>query len=334
MLLTVSRDLMPLIEKFHRTDYEILNDVLEALPEIKLSKKRRMMLEDLVCAKGEDLLGDPVGLSEEEIAALEEALEKLDPRDPDSPLTEEEEDEFDFLRGMMENAAAQAGVDLDLSDLDPGMAPEEFERILKERLLAAAEKQEAEPAKPARKQTKAQIAKAKRLKEQEDAKKRDLKSLYKQLAKALHPDLESDPTLKSHKEDWMKRLTTAYADGDLRGLLQIEMEWLGEEATNLSAAGDEKLKVYSAVLKEQIREQKERTEWLPDEPQYFSLRRFTDPYTGKMAAASRVRKELKESLDLHKGMLEKLRKSKNGRSSILASWADEHELSLLRENLF
>lgn len=334
MLLTSSRNLMPLIEQYHRTEYEILNDVLEALPEIKLSKKRRQLIKELVCAKGGDLLSDPTGLSEEEISALDAALEKLNPHDPDAPLTEEEAEEFDFLRGMMEVAAENAGVYLDLSDLDPKMSPQDFERTLMERMQAAAEKQGEMPKKAARKQTKAQLAKAKMLKEQEDAKKRDLKSLYKQLAKALHPDLESDPTLKIHKEDWMKRLTTAYADGDLRGLLQIEMEWLGEEATNLSAAGDEKLKVYCAVLKEQIREQKERTQHLTDEPQYFPIRRYIDPYTGKMAAPSRIVRELEETLEIQKGVLENFRGSKAGRSSILASWADMHELAMRRKNLF
>ncbi len=56
-------------------------------------------------------------------------------------------------------------------------------------------------------------------------KKRNLKSLYKQLAKVLHPDLETDPESKLQKEEWMKRLTSAHALGDLRELLSIEFEW-------------------------------------------------------------------------------------------------------------
>ena len=335
LLLATSRDLMPLVENVHRTDLQILNDVVEALDTVKLSAKRRELLEDLVCAKAGNLLDDPAGLNDKDIAGLGEILEKFDTEEEDDEefgLSDEEEaEEFDHLRAMLESAAAQAGVKLDLSDLDPSMDPADFERIFKERLQEAAENQEkADAAKPARKQTKAQINKAKRIKEQEDAKKRDLKSLYKQLAKALHPDLESDPTLKSHKEDWMKRLTTAYANGDLRGLLQIEMEWLGEEATNLSTAGDEKLKVYCAVLKEQIREQKEKTEWLEDEPQYFPLRRFSDPYTGKMASPTRILKELKESVRDHLGMLKKLRGTKTARRALLEAWADQHENSLSR----
>jgi hypothetical protein len=334
MLLTASQDLMPLIEEFHRTDYEILKEVFGALPASKLSMKRRKLLHGVVCDKAEALLNDAAGLTEEHIAEIQAILEKFDPRDPDEPLNEDDADEFDFLREMMESAAAQAGVDIDLSDLDHSMNPDDFERILQERLWAAAEKHDAKPSKSARKQTKAQINKAKRIKEQEDAKKRDLKSLYKQLAKALHPDLESDPTLKNHKEDWMKRLTTAYADGDLRQLLQIEMEWLGEEATNLSAAGDEKLKVYSAVLKEQIQEQKQRTNWLADEPQYSPLRRFTDPYTGKMASPTRILRDLKDNLHHLNEMLEGFRKTKSGRRALLEALADQHEHSLMRRDFF
>ena len=42
-----------------------------------------------------------------------------------------------------------------------------------------------------------------------EAKNRDLKSLFKQLAKAFHPDLEPDPLHKQHKQIWMQRLNTA-----------------------------------------------------------------------------------------------------------------------------
>ncbi len=334
MLVSASTQLMPLIEACHRTNYEIIIEVSEALGTVKLSKKRRDMVENLLSRKAQNLLTDPSGLEDKEISEVKDLLDELDPYDPNEPFTEDEAEEFKFLKDMMASAAAKAGLDLDLSDLDASTKPEDFERILQERLLAAAEKQEAEPAKPTRKQTKAQVKKAAKMKEQDDAKKRDLKSLYKQLAKALHPDLESDPTLKNQKEDWMKRLTTAYADGDLRALLQIEMEWLGEEASNLASASDEKLKVYSAVLKEQIREQKARTEWLADEPQYSTIRRFTDPYTGKLAAPTRVLRDLEGNLDHHASLLKDLRKSKTGCRIILEAWADEHERSMLMAGFF
>ena len=332
MLVTASRDLMPLIEKYNQADLAILEDVVQTLPEIKLSARRRELLEDLVRSKAEDLLQDPAGLSEKKIAALEEVLKKFTPVDEeeeeDELTSEEEAEEFEYMCSMIEAAAAQAGVKIDLSDLDVNMDPAEVERILQKRLFDAMENKNSAPPKPARKQTKAQIEKANRLKEQEDAKKRDLKSLYKQLAKALHPDLETDPTLKSHKEIWMKRLTNAYGAGDLRELLQIEMEWLGEEASNLSTAGDEKLKIYCAVLKEQIKEQKSKTDSLDFAPEYFPLRRFMDPYTGRVGSPTGILRGLKSQLDRQLAMLEDFRSSGAGRKKILEAWADTHAVSL------
>lgn len=78
--------------------------------------------------------------------------------------------------------------------------------------------------------TKAALERERLRQETEEAKARDFKSLYKQLAKVLRPDLETDPVLKAHKEVSMKRSTTARANGDLRDMLAIEMEWLGEKS--------------------------------------------------------------------------------------------------------
>jgi len=69
-------------------------------------------------------------------------------------------EEFDLLRTMIEHSARAAGIELDLSDLDPSGAPEEFERAVRERMGAAAALFEDTPsaAKHTRKPTKAQAA--------------------------------------------------------------------------------------------------------------------------------------------------------------------------------
>ncbi|MDB6069961.1 MAG: hypothetical protein JWL81_1132, partial [Verrucomicrobiales bacterium] len=125
---------------------------------------------------------------------------------------------------------------------------------------------------------KAQEAKARRQEEAENAKLTDLKTLYKQLAKVLHPDLESDPDRKLQKQEWMQRLTKAHAAGDLHELLSIEMQWLGVEASNLATATDKKLTVYASVLKEQIAEVKMHIHNLPMKPRFEVLHRFLPPF--------------------------------------------------------
>ncbi len=322
-LATSIRELMPLIEDLNRANRDIIFCGHKALQTLKLSAKRRDWFADLLCGKAEDLLADPVGLSEEEIGMLESIVQEL------SPVEEEDSDneKFDFLREMIEQTARDAGVDLDLGDLDPSGDPVEFVRAMRERLNAVAgmsgDGQSATNNRP-RKPTKAQAEKERKRLEQEEAKHRDLKSLFKQLAKAFHPDLEPDPQLKEHKKVWMQRLNTAYAANDLREMLQLEMEWLGEEATNLATAGDQKLQVYCMVLKEQIADLKRQTHHLPDEPQYGPLQRFRHPYYGTIANPASIKRELREDLARHREMLEILARNDANARRMIYDWADEH----------
>ena len=325
-LVTSSRELMPLIEDLNRVNRDLVFKGRKAWQTLKLSAHRRRWFGDLLSGKAAELVADPVGLSAEEIAALEAVVAELGPSVEEQRMQEDENEEFDFLREIIEQTARQAGVELDLGDLDPKGDPAEFERIVRERLGAAAALFENAPpaAKRPRKPTKAQAAKELNRLAQEEAKNRDLKSLFKQLAKAFHPDLEPDPLLKEHKKVWMQRLNTAYAANDLREMLQLEMEWLGEEATNLATAGDEKLKVYCMVLKEQITDLKRQTRQLPHEPQYGPLRRFMDPFYGTIASPATIRRELRESLRHHRGMLETLDANNAASRRMIQEWTDEY----------
>ena len=321
------RELMPLIEQINRVNLDLVLNGRKALQTLKLTPERRHWFGDLLIGKASELLADPVGLTDEEITRLEAILDELDPPGDPGEMEQIQAEEFHHVRTMMEQAARHAGLDLDLSDLDPNGAPEEFERIANERLRDAFEKTaDAPPAgkSPRRKPTKAQAEKERKRLEIEDAKNRDLKSLFKQLAKAFHPDLESDPLLKEHKKVWMQRLNTAYAANDLREMLQLEMEWLGEEATNLTTAGDEKLKIYCMVLKEQIDELKAKAHYLKHEPQYGPLQRFIDPYYGTLASPVTIRRELQTELRHFRGMLEILSANNATSRRMIYDWADEH----------
>ncbi|MES2657115.1 MAG: hypothetical protein V4689_00785 [Verrucomicrobiota bacterium] len=326
--LTVSiRELMPLVEDLNRVNRDLVLTGRKALQTLKLSARRRHWFGDLLSGKAEELLADPVGLSTEEIGVLETIIDELGPGEEDREATDSEREEFNFVRTMMEQAAREAGLELDLSDLDPNGDPEEFERVTSERLRAAFEKRgeaSSAAARPRRKPTRAQAEKERKRLEQEDAKNRDLKSLFKQLAKAFHPDLEPDPLLKEHKKTWMQRLNSAYAANDLREMLQLEMEWLGEEATNLATAGDRKLQVYCMVLKEQIAGLKRQTHHLPNEPQYGPLQRFRDPYHGTIANPASIKRELREELTRHREMLETLARNDANARRMIYEWADEH----------
>lgn len=324
LMAVVIRDIMPLLEDLNRANRDLVFHVAEAMHGIKLSKKRINSLKDLVEELVNELLSDPCGISEEDVSELQKILEQLHPPEDQALLDAEAAEGFDFMRSLLESVAKKSGLDLDLSDLDPNMNPADLERQMEERFRAAAAANHSRKQSRPRKQTKAQKEKAAMQAEIEEAKKRDLKSLYKQLAKALHPDLETDASLKDHKEVWMKRLTSAYAEGNLRELLQIEMEWLGEEAGNLASAGDEKLKVYCAVLKEQIADMKLRTNSLIREPQYGPLRRFVHPFIPELPKPAGIMFDLKNDLQRQTKILKGLKAENSNPKKIIEFVADNY----------
>lgn len=324
-----AKELMPLVAKIQRLNFQLVAEGVAAWKTIKLTERRREALADLLCGKAHEVISDSSGLTEEEVEQMKRVIEELD--EPASPeeITARQEEEFDYLRSMMEGVARQAGVNLDLSDLDIHGDPAELERKLQERFEAMMrETQPSSSQSRSRKPTKAQLEREKQQQEAEEAKKRDLKSLYKQLAKVLHPDLEKDPVRKLQKEEWMKRLTTAHASGDLRELLSIEMEWLGVEASNLTNATDEKLKVYCTVLKEQIAEIKMQIHFLMDQPQYAVLHRFANRLMGFVPNPASIKKDLLEDIKHHQGMLNVLQGGGAPRTKMLNRWADDHTRSM------
>ncbi|GAA5130013.1 J domain-containing protein [Luteolibacter yonseiensis] len=327
-------DLMPLVEEINRTNRNIVFHGYKALQTLKLTARCRESFTHLLCGHAENLLNDPVGLGEDDLSELEVILETIEPSQDGkgNEVGMPDQTEFDMFRSMIQQMARNAGVDLDLSGLDANTDPEEFKRLIAGK-FDAAEGVSPSPhpaAKPGRKQTKARMEKERKRLELEKAKSRDLKSLFKQLAKAFHPDLEPEPQLKEHKKIWMQRLNTAYAAADLREMLQLEMEWLGEESANLATAGDEKLKVYCMVLKEQIAELKQQTHHLLNEPQYGPLNRFRDPYFGTLAKPETVGRELRLRLAADRLILEALGAGNARARKIINELVDEHQYRLRR----
>jgi hypothetical protein len=325
-LITAIRELMPLIEDLNRINFDLVLNIAKTIETSKFNAARRHELGDVLRHKAGGLIADPIGLGEPEVARLQALVAKLTPPEEDTRVNKSENEELSAIRAMMKQAARQFGIDLDLSDLDLNANPEEFHRIASERLRAAFEnnRHSAADDKPRRKPTKAQAETERKSIAQMEAKNRDLKSLFKQLAKAFHPDLEPDPLLKEHKKVWMQRLNAAYAISDLREMLQLEMEWLGEEATNLATAGDQKLQVYCMVLKEQITDLKRQTYRLVFEPQYGPLHRFRDPYYGTIASPVSIKRELQDELSHHQKMLKVLSANNAASRRMIYDWADEN----------
>lgn len=334
-LIAARTELMPLYEKRVRANYQLAGLTHHSLASIKLSANHRESIQELLEENIFSLLDDPVGLNDAEIEELR-VIAQLDSDDEDKPSDSAAPDPdgaaeaFENLRDMVGDFERLTGVKINLDGLDPTGDPAVFEEELAKRLEDAQRGFETgrlghKPKARRKRKPSAAALERERLREQvEAAKNRDLKSLYKQLAKVLHPDLESDPALKLHKEAWMKRLTSAHGSGDLREMLAIELEWLGEEAGNLARASDEKLRIYSLVLNEQIDEVKEKTRWLIMETEYAPLQRFIQPFSNRLDVRSAKARFIEQLHDLEH-MISILQKGGAPARRMLQDWAVSYD---------
>lgn len=117
----------------------------------------------------------------------------------------------------------------------------------------------------------------------EEARKHTIGAIYKQLAKALHPDLETDPAKREQKHHLMQELTAAYREGDLHTLLRLELAWIHREEGDLDRLTDDKLKVYIQLLHAQADELHREINSTAYSPRFAAVSRFASPFTGEPA---------------------------------------------------
>lgn len=181
---------------------------------------------------------------------------------------------------------------MDHSRFDNSMTQEEVLEEFKRQAEDIVKRRErAQAAAPTAKATKAQLREA----AMAEAREKTLSSIFKQLVKVLHPDLERDPARQAEKHALMQRVNAAYKAQDLFTLLQLELEFLrGEENPN-SGLDDAKLHVYIEVLKDQVALLKEEYANVSAEPRYAMIYRYVEgtrsrnPRWKELAEAARLR---------------------------------------------
>jgi hypothetical protein len=183
--------------------------------------------------------------------------------------------EMEEARKDVEDMFEEAGIHIDFSGFDPDMSEEaaaarfvEMEEQLRSQVEAD------EPPRNPRRMSKRQAQREERMREAQELRKKSIGSIYKQLAKVLHPDLEPDAGQREHKVALMQELTAAYRANDLHTLLRLELEWIQHEQGDISRLTDSKLTIYNEVLREQVNELQEEVFFLSRHPRYQPL---TDP---------------------------------------------------------
>lgn len=212
------------------------------------------------------------------------------------------EEEKEEMKGMTKDMAEEMfkgmfGLDVDLDDVDMDNFEDIGERF-KESMKAKEE--EAKQRRGKRKKTKAQQAKEERLaKETKDISK-SARELYMKLVKEFHPDKEKDAGRQAEMTQKMQRITEAYKNKDLYQLLRLEMELLQGVEDRLDELGEEKLKLYNKLLKDQQDELEGKLNALRYMPAVEPFANFIRFGRHGLKMIDREREALKEKLSFMK----------------------------------
>lgn len=269
-------------------------------PKVKLSKFEREGLKELIQSLLSNVLCylPPYKLNSE----LREIIEDIEKIDFEKELSQG----FAIIKEDALCFYAEQGIDIDLSQINENDSSEEFfskiaDAVHKGMQDKNIEEEFKEKETTDKKKTSKQIEKEVKARQLLETQQKGLSTIYKQLAKAFHPDLEYDMSVKIEKEALMKKLTHAYENNDLYSLLSLEIEWMNRsnQSTNKNEIRTEtQLKTYNTILKEQIKALKEELNSIFNQPKYFSIKSIVEQGPGDSFMEAIKDKEHQLSLDI------------------------------------
>jgi hypothetical protein len=219
-----------------------------------------------------------------ELLLISQKLRKLREGEDVAPPEESgDADDPEEMRNAMKEAIQRAketfeelGIHADYSDWTPDMSMEELAERIEEIMSDFDDKKTAEEAEQERekKREKRFAEKARCVAENVESKLKSIASLYKQLVRLFHPDLEQDPAKKQAKEDLMKELTVAYEKEDLHTILGMELRWLLQEGGDIGALSDAKLETYADALNKQAENLAEEVNDLFSQSRFYPLSKY------------------------------------------------------------
>ena len=213
----------------------------ERLRKPGLSRTQKRQAREILCE-----LAAPFAL------AGDEAMRELHDAHGEQSLDEQQRFEAEATQDFLEDVFGQKfGEDVDFSD------PEAVLRASMEHMRRAAQAgqatQDGQAAQDARDKPKARRAKPARLKKAE-AEAQDasaaLRTIFRQLASALHPDRETDPVERARKTALMSEANAAYDRRDLLALLQLQLRADLADGQTVAKLAHDKLAALTALLKE------------------------------------------------------------------------------------
>lgn len=262
-----------------------------------LMKQQKNILKELLLRQLEEVFAIDEHGPDEELAKIYKKVKGVSYED--AAISD-----FEVAKDELEAMFEDVGFDLNLEDFNPEEIMDEMRRLQDDFLK---QQENLNSKKASRKTTAKQLEKEKREQQLEEARNKNISSVYKQLAKALHPDLEQDENIKSEKEALMKQLTVAYNNNDLYSLLSLEMEWIHKEEQHTDKLSNEKLAIYNKVLREQVQELEQNKFSMMIDPRFQVLLRYAEFVGIEEVDLPHQKKHLEEVIRIMKERISQLK---------------------------
>lgn len=204
----------------------------ERLRKPGLSRSQQRQARDILC-----------GLAAPFAQAGDDAMRAMHDAHGEQSLDEQQRVEAQATQEFLEDVLGQTfDEDVDFSD------PEAVLRASMEQMRRAAQAEQA--ARDARKTRRTKPAHLKKAEAETRDANAALRTIFRQLASALHPDRETDPAERSRKTALMSEANAAYDRRDLLALLQLQLRADLVDGQAVARLAQDKLAALTALLKE------------------------------------------------------------------------------------
>lgn len=256
--------LHPRLERISAVRKDLIRGLARFLDDKQLTKKQRELLRMAIADQIETVALEGASIDEDDLRRIFSRVHGMRYEDA-------AREELDQARSEMEFVFSDLGIDVDFADLSPDTTEEELDAKMARAAAQLREKARELPPEEERPRSKKQQQREERARQAEEARKKGIAAIYKQLARVLHPDLEPDPERRERKLAFMQELTAAYRSNDLHTLLRLELTWIEREERNLDRLTEAKLAIYNQVLRDQVTELKDEIDNLKYHPRYEAI---------------------------------------------------------------
>ena len=230
---------VPLMARYNQARAELVRRFDHFFPRKSFSNLQRDKMVNVILESSAELISQ--GFDD-----LRDIHDNYSYDDYDTIIEEEKGDQEAMMRSLFESEFGfNLGDDFEFDLDNPEAMADRIAEQVKEK------QQEVETGK---KKTASEKRKEAKAKQEEENISQSIKSVYRELTRALHPDRETDKDEHARKTELMQKVTKAYRDKDLLKLLELQLEVEQIDQSKIDGIADDRLKHFIKVLERQLGE--------------------------------------------------------------------------------